>query len=116
MIPIQLRVALALPLLLALACNPEDDGSGHTTALAPMVDEALTDWCADYNPGTGVEQGEDLWRVTLDDPAAVCNDGTPAVMYVRPASSPEFANDWVFYLQGGSTCTDLETCAVRWCG
>lgn len=113
-------------LLLALACKPDpapadsggDGGTGSDggTDEVPMVDLALADWCGDYEPGTGVEQGSDLWKVTLTDPAAVCNDGSPGVMYIRPAADPKVADQWVFYLQGGSTCQDLESCAVRWCG
>jgi hypothetical protein len=105
----------ALPLAALLACTNDEDPD-DAAPVVPMIDVAMTAWCDEYAPGAGVTPGEDLWRVALDDPAAVCNDGTPAVMYIRPASSPEFEDDWVFYLQGGSACTDLETCAVRWCG
>ena len=56
-------------------------------------------------PGTG------LARLTMKDPEAVCNDGTPAVLYVRGGS-----DDWVMHLQGGGTCTDFASCAERWCG
>ena len=79
-----------------LACGPssppdagsEPDGGvtdGGADAV-PMLDEALP--CTP-TPDTGVAEGDDLVRVTLSDPRAVCNDGTPAVMYVRRAASPD---------------------------
>ncbi len=46
----------------------------------------------------------------------MCNDGTPAVLYVRAATDPEHAADWVLHLQGGSDCVSYETCAARYCG
>lgn len=65
-------------------------------------------------PGTGVDVGTDLKKVTLTAPEAICNDGSPAVMYVRAAATPAAANDWVFHLQGGGSCGGSD-CAVRWC-
>lgn len=63
-----------------------------------------------------------LHRVRLTDPLAVCNDGSPAVMYVRPAP-PELApnvpnprrNDWFVWLEGGALCRSPSECADRWC-
>src|SRR5690606_39130429 len=44
-------------------------------------------------------------RVTLDDPLAVCNDGSPARLFVRPAPpNGAHARDWVVWLQGGASC------------
>ncbi len=63
-----------------------------------------------------LQQGVDLHRVALQDPLAVCNDGSPAPIYVRAATNPLHANDWVMHLQGGSECITYEECAIRWCG
>lgn len=82
----------------------------------PMISEVLAAECGAYVPGSGVGAGNDLHKVTLDDPEAVCNDGTPAVMYVRPSSGGANADSWVFYLQGGSSCGDAQQCAIRYCG
>ncbi len=60
--------------------------------------------------------GDALHEVVLTDADAVCNDGTPAVLYVRAATDPEHAADWVLHLQGGSDCVDYEACAARYCG
>lgn len=81
------------------------------------LDLALCEGLTDTRPGvSGVRPGNDLQRVTLQAENATCNDGTPAVMYVRPASNPDQQDKWVFHLQGGGACTDYETCVQRWCG
>lgn len=62
-----------------------------------------------------LREGSDLHRYTLSDPTAVCNDGSPAVIYVR-AGSGDGANRWSLHLQGGGECTSYEECEARWCG
>lgn len=57
-----------------------------------------------------------LQKVTIDTtvyPDARCNDGSPAVMYVRinPASS-----NWLIHLQAGGDCNNYDSCYQRWCG
>jgi hypothetical protein len=64
-----------------------------------------------------VRKGTDLMKVTLDlvqHPDAICNDGSPGVIYVRRASVPADANKWVLYLQGGGSCHSFEECLARW--
>ncbi len=64
----------------------------------------------------------DLQKIVLNAPGAVCNDGTPAIMYVRPArvsaTEPDgpSANRWLIHFEGGGSCTTFEECGVRWCG
>ena len=64
----------------------------------------------------------DLRKITINSPNAVCNDGTPAVIFVRPArpgaTEPDgpSANRWLIHFLGGSSCKDYEECATRWCG
>ncbi|MFN7925560.1 MAG: pectin acetylesterase-family hydrolase [Bryobacteraceae bacterium] len=66
--------------------------------------------------------GGNLRKVVLTGTNAICNDGSPAVMYVsaaRPgATEPDgpSANRWIIHFSGGSHCTDFEECATRWCG
>ena len=62
--------------------------------------------------------GKELVKITLSSPDAVCNDGSPAVIYVRGANpnAPAEANKWVIFLQGGGGCGDYESCSDRWCG
>ncbi|MCP5312416.1 MAG: hypothetical protein H6955_02595 [Chromatiaceae bacterium] len=56
----------------------------------------------------------DLHRVVLSDPAAICNDGSPGVYYVRPGTTDP--DKWHIHLMGGFSCTDEASCAERWCG
>ncbi len=121
-----------------LACTPSDpepsgDGpasstvTGDTSAAvstplltgdtaiepAPLLAEALS--CE--VPGPPMEPAPvvgDLHRVTLSE--VVCNDGTPAVAFVRAALDPSRAGDWVVHLDGGAFCSDGPSCAARWCG
>ena len=66
--------------------------------------------------------GGDLRRVVLTGATAICNDGSPAEMYVRAAragaNEPDgpSANRWVIHFRGGSHCSTFEDCATRWCG
>ncbi len=68
-------------------------------------------------PNLSVASGTDLFRVTLTDPEAVCNDGTSAVLYVRAAdpAGPD-AGKWIIWLEGGGGCLDPKSCGDRWCG
>lgn len=55
------------------------------------------------------------WRLeTIDTalhPAAVCNDGSPAVYMIRrnPATTR-----WLVWIEGGGTCVDGPSCEQRW--
>ena len=72
-------------------------------------------------PG-GPSPNGDMKRIVLNAAGAVCNDGTPAFMYVRPARvgavEPDgpAANRWVIHFEGGGGCQTYESCAERWCG
>ncbi|HEX7182580.1 MAG TPA: pectin acetylesterase-family hydrolase [Thermoanaerobaculia bacterium] len=54
---------------------------------------------------------------------AECNDGSPAVMYIRPANAAYAGNPivnpsskWVIFLDGGASCQDADSCLLeRWC-
>lgn len=93
-----------------------DTGTDTDTDTVPMIGDALAEACGDYTPGSAEVAGDALWKVTLDDPDALCNDGTTAVMYVRPSSGGAYTNQWLVYLQGGAGCQDLASCVVRYCG
>ena len=57
-------------------------------------------------------------------PDARCNDGSPAVMYIRPANAAYNQNPivnpsskWLIFLDGGGGCHDADQCLLeRWCG
>jgi hypothetical protein len=96
-------------------------GSGGTAGsggeAVPLVSEIECEG-GQNPPGTGVAAGDDLHKVTLDAyPEAVCNDGSPAILYVRAAGDVANAGRWVFHFQGGGVCgVDYQTCKDRWCG
>ncbi|MEQ1508450.1 MAG: pectin acetylesterase-family hydrolase, partial [Myxococcota bacterium] len=77
------------------------------------LEEVCPNWAPRVTPGP---IDKDLHKVTLTDASSVCNDGSPPVLYVRPASDPDHRDDWVLFLQGGNHCEDYQTCAARWCG
>ena len=60
--------------------------------------------------------GTEMQRYFLEDPLAVCNDGSPAVMYVRPATEGALADVWSIHIQGGGGCSSALDCAARYCG
>ena len=58
-----------------------------------------------------------LFRIVVDNdvyPEAVCNDGSPAVFYVRPGVGAH-TDDWVIHLQGGGGCRGHQECMQRYC-
>ncbi len=64
----------------------------------------------------------EMKRIVLNAPGAVCNDGTPAYLYVRPARAGAVepdgpsANRWVIHFEGGGGCSSYDGCLERWCG
>ncbi|MCA9606474.1 MAG: hypothetical protein KC619_12800 [Myxococcales bacterium] len=107
---------------------PDRDGGplldAATGVALPTIAEALGD-CDGLatDPGPSPNQlraatpgtAGALHQYVLDAPEARCNDGSPAVMYVRPGTGAD-ARRWVVHLQGGGACATYEDCATRWCG
>ncbi len=60
-----------------------------------------------------------LFKHTLTGMSSTCNDGSPAVMYIRPAHEVDSQSDdgdkWLIHLQGGRNCTHADDCGDRWC-
>jgi len=82
---------------------------------APLIQDA--NLCEEPTPNLAVSPGTDLLKVTLDDPDAVCNDGSPAVIYIRPAPAGSAdADRWVAWLEPGGGCNSATACRQRWCG
>lgn len=86
-----------------------------------------TNYCPNYPSGrppltAPANATGELRKIVINAPGAVCNDGTPAVMYVRAARpgavEPDgpAANRWVIHFEGGGSCETFEDCGVRWCG
>jgi len=82
----------------------------------PTIAEALD--CRSSGSAGGLARGSELQRHDLDTaafPEALCNDGTPAVFYFRPAATAAARDNWVIQLQGGGGCGTMNACAQRWC-
>ncbi len=109
-------------LLLLLACAADRPAPPVAPVEIPEdnVASALGDCLGAYRAPpeypNQLASGAELQRYTLRDPEAVCNDGTPAVMYVRGYTDPALADTWSIHLQGGGGCGSYASCAIRWCG
>lgn len=77
----------------------------------PIISEALS--CID-TPDANVGGNGDFHKVTLNSPSAMCNDGSPAVLYVRGADTIAGSGNWNLHFQGGAACVGPD-CAQRWC-
>lgn len=94
---------------------PVTDGAPDAAA-TPSIATALD--CGTPASAGGLANGTDLQRVDVDltvFPEALCNDGTGAVYYVRPAATAAGRNRWVIQFQGGGLCSTPDSCARRWC-
>jgi hypothetical protein len=96
-----------------------EGGQGGSPSDVPLIGEVLdcgkTNVAGSLSPGTDASQ---LVRHDLDTsvfPDALCNDGTTAAFYYRPAASAADADKWVIQLQGGGSCESADECAQRWC-
>lgn len=89
-------------------------GAGPTESEVPLLADA---GLCEPEAEPGVVPGTDLERLTLTASDAVCNDGTPAVAYVRaaPSGSPD-ADKWLIFLEQGGGCGSYDGCRTRWCG
>jgi len=89
-------------------------------ALKPSIQDALS--CrvpAKGDPGASGVSTAALQRQDIDTklfPNAVCNDGSPAVLYFRPYEGEANRDKWIVALAGGGDCSDPQGCADRWCG
>ncbi len=96
------------------AASLPDGGAGGGEA---NIREALD--CGTPNGVGGAAVAGDLQLYEVDTsvfPDALCNDGTPAVLYYRPFRGDANRNRWVVSLRGGGGCGNGESCAGRWCG
>jgi hypothetical protein len=90
------------------APGPSGDGGGGTDAAACTVSPVTITHDANFTEGSPqvvfVDNGA--------SPSAICNDGTPAVYFLRPGFGSA-ASRWNIQLEGGSVCYDQATCAAR---
>lgn len=121
------RSAAALAVFLSIAA------AGAETAGAQSLVAGLCPAGSPFNLNPTYTQflagqpGIPLLRRTLNVgvfPDARCNDGSAAVMYIRPANAAYGGNPivnvsrkWVIFLDGGGGCRDADECLLtRWCG
>lgn len=101
---------------------------------AQRLNRSMCDSTANFNlrpfafrPFRPAMPGIPMLRHTVDTSAyrlARCNDGSPAVMYIRPANAAYAGNPviepstrWLIFFDGGGGCRDARSCLEeRWCG
>lgn len=96
----------------AIAADAVVDGPPAAPSIGDVLD------CGTPASVGGLGAGTDAQRVDLDAtafPDAVCNDGTRAFFYMRPAATAAGRDRWVIQLQGGGGCETPDACAKRWC-
>jgi len=102
----------SLALLALAAATPASatdcllDGVAHDCFYPPYSKASKSGLDAGFVPGPGVPAFRRLHRVTLTGPDSVCNDGSPAVMYVREAQTVADQDKWLIVLEGGGTGFD----------
>lgn len=118
--------ALALVLPLAVAAATVASGQQLTQALCPVPPIGNFNLRPTFVPFLPGDPGIPMLRRTIDTnvyPEALCNDGSPAVMYIRPANAAyagnpivQTSNKWLIFLDGGGGCRDADSCFLdRWC-
>jgi len=78
-------------MIILLGCHSDDN---DLFSQAPTLNIGIAQWMHDY-------------------PDAKCLDGTPALYYIRPATSRINATKWVFHFQGGGWCSTMDDCKKR---
>jgi hypothetical protein len=111
------RYWAAIAMLIALFLLPSFGVRSLKAASDPQgIAKALP--CGALGEVEDVSPGTDLFRIDMDlskFPNAVCNDGTPATMFVRRYATKADKNKWVVFLLGGGNCRNGQECAQRWC-
>ena len=108
----QIAVGLEAPLLNANFCANSLPPTSHAD-----WDGELEEWTA----GTGA--GRAMVEVSLNAfPDAICNDGSAAKIYVRPApetlpngQNNPWRSSFHIHLKGGGTCRSFSECRARFC-
>ncbi|MBI5512716.1 MAG: hypothetical protein HY909_03055 [Deltaproteobacteria bacterium] len=103
---------------------PRDAAPGDATgadggAAPPNISAALDCGRGGGGSGPGPNNANSLQRMEIDVrafPDALCNDGSPAVIYFRPYRGEANRNRWLLNLRGGGGCGSGQACAARWCG
>jgi hypothetical protein len=111
-----LFVASSVTAARAQALSPAMCPAGTAFRLRPFA----------FTPFAPGQPGIPMLRRTIDTrayPAARCNDGSAAVMYIRPANAAYGGNPiaaqssrWLIFFDGGGGCRSTDSCLLeRWC-
>ncbi len=105
-------VPAMLPSAATHAASPRPPASDAPAHAGIDVSPPLEPAAAEAAP-VGAIPERVLTKHIIDDPLAVCNDGTRAVYYFDPPTSPSRASKFIVHLQGGGWCYSDATCAAR---
>ncbi len=109
----RLSRALTFLLLIQMACWPP------TPRLEPNLCLDVAGIQPDYGtrlPTAAPAAPRPMLKLTLKGARSHCNDGSPAVAFVRPApEGSAHADDWIIFFDGGGSCADPEACLDRFC-
>lgn len=116
------RSAAALILLAPLAAP--DAGAQPLPASCPNGGPNYAPF--GFNEFLPADTGTPMLRHTLPGADSKCNDGSQAIMYLRPPGAhytgpqlpPQVLKQerWVIVFHGGGGCHDVDACYERWCG
>lgn len=104
--------------ILAAACGGGHDRAGADAGSSGFGADIATTLQCGPTPPVGGGAAAEFQRATMDPaifPDALCNDGTPAILYFRPYAGAANENKWVINLHGGGACSSGPSCAARWC-
>ena len=82
----------------------------HTSSIALM--DGSADFYARSISNRSVDATTTMYMTLLNEPNAVCLDGSPGAFYFRPGSGSG-ANKWYIHHQGGGWCESLDDCRGR---
>ena len=100
--------------LILVGCVPSPIQIPADPIDVPLIGEALAPLCGEVDPIAVAPPGEAFHRRLST--TTVCNDGTPSQLFLRRATDPDHADDWILHLEGGGNCSDWAGCVERWCG
>ncbi len=98
------------------AGNSADGGTGTDGGRDANIEEVLG--CTPPLGVNGTAQPNELQLHVVDTrrfPDALCNDGSPPILYYRPFRGAANRNKWLLSLRGGGGCGSGPACAARWC-
>lgn len=118
-LPHSTLATLAAVFACAMATAPTQAVAPPPYDLVPQLCQDAAGVNPDYTtrlPTAAAGAANPMLKRTLTGANSRCNDGSPAIMYMRPApaGSPN-ANKWIVFFDGGGGCADEDACLERFC-